>query len=228
MTPCCASCWTSACHAIGAEQQEPKLKMFSFRPFCAALWVCLRMRTVRGPPQASKGQLGWGFWWRRSENRTSRGGPPRALLNHPACLQPCVLSETRLATFEDIDLLCVSPTAVRDKLKILMRRKGEVISRSRTRTSARVYVRPSPRQIMTLVVSAELLNFCPGGMQRVGVSQHGNDLSSRRLTVRTGAVSCVQLKSHAIVRRINPVQLILKRFCIFLPLQHQTARPLTG
>ena len=39
-------------------------------------------------------------------------------------------------------------------------------------------------------------------------SQHGNDLSSRRLAVRTGTVSCVQKKSHAIVRRMNPVQLI--------------------
>ncbi|CAJ1414825.1 unnamed protein product, partial [Effrenium voratum] len=77
-------------------------------------------------------------------------------------LQPYVLSETRPATSQEVDSyiadqLCVSPTAVRDELKkILMRREGEVIPRfgARTRTSARVYVRPSPRQIMTLVVSA--------------------------------------------------------------------------
>ncbi|CAJ1413246.1 unnamed protein product, partial [Effrenium voratum] len=77
-------------------------------------------------------------------------------------LQPYVLSKTRPATSQEVDSyiadqLCVSPTAVRDELKkILMRREGEVIPRfgARTRTSARVYVRPSPRQIMTLVVSA--------------------------------------------------------------------------
>ncbi|CAJ1367118.1 unnamed protein product, partial [Effrenium voratum] len=49
------------------------------------------------------------------------------------------------------DQLGVSPTAVRDELK-KMRREGEVIARFGAR-AVRVYVRPSPRQIMTLVVS---------------------------------------------------------------------------
>ncbi|CAJ1372664.1 unnamed protein product, partial [Effrenium voratum] len=62
-------------------------------------------------------------------------------------LQPYVLSKTRPATSQEVaDQLCVSPTAVRDEL---IPRFG-----ARTRTSARVYARPSPRQIMTLVVSA--------------------------------------------------------------------------
>ncbi|CAJ1411110.1 unnamed protein product, partial [Effrenium voratum] len=73
-------------------------------------------------------------------------------------LQPYVLSKTRPATSQEVDSciadqLCVSPTAVRDE-KILMRREGEVIPRFGARTRTRVYVRPSPRQIMTLVVSA--------------------------------------------------------------------------
>ncbi|CAJ1420643.1 unnamed protein product, partial [Effrenium voratum] len=109
------------------------------------------------------------FWWvarvfwlvteRTAQSTAQPSSMPEASRRY---LQPYVLSETRPATSQEVDSyiadqLCVSPTAGRDELKkILMRREGEVIPRfgARTRTSARVYVRPSPRQIMTLVVSA--------------------------------------------------------------------------